>query len=146
MGYILENCNVNDLNFVFNLKKETMKWYIEKIYGWNDEVQRQKTLKEINSNMGNMKIIIKDNEKIGVTTFADTKSEYIVGLTMIVPKYQNKGIATNVINNYIEKAKQNKKRIIIKTYKENPAQNLYKRLGFKIYDENETHIFLEILN
>ncbi len=146
MDYVLENCNESDLDFVFNLKKETMKWYIEKIYGWIDEVQRQKTLKEIKSNIGNMKIIIKDNEKIGVTTFTDNKSEYIVGLTMISPKFQNKGIATNIINNYIEKAKQNKKRIIIKTYKENPAQNLYKRLGFKVYDENETHIFLEILN
>ncbi|MBP3708023.1 MAG: GNAT family N-acetyltransferase [Clostridia bacterium] len=146
MDYVLENCSESDLDFVFNLKKETMKWYIEKIYGWIDEVQRQKTLKEIKSNIGNMKIIIKDNEKIGVTTFTDNKSEYIVGLTMISPKFQNKGIATNIINNYIEKAKQNKKRIIIKTYKENPAQNLYKRLGFKVYDENETHIFLEILN
>lgn len=88
-----------------------------------------------------MKISIKDNEKIGVTTFTDNNSEYIIGLTMIDPKYQNKGMDTNIINNYIKKAKQNKKIIIIKTYKENPAQNLYKRLGFKVYHQNETHIF-----
>lgn len=56
-----------------------------------------------------MKIIIKDNEKIGVTTFTDNNSEYIIGLTMIDPKYQNKGMDTNIINNYIKKAKQNKK-------------------------------------
>ena len=145
MDYTYVNCNEDDIDFVFNLKKETMKWYIEKIYGWNDEVQKQKTLNEINRNIGNMKIIIIDNEKIGVTTFIDNKNEYIIGLTMISPKHQNKGIATNIINDYIERAKRNKKRIIIKTYKENPARNLYLRLGFKIYDEDNTHIFLEII-
>ena len=31
-----------------------------------------------------------------------------------------------------------------KTYKENPAKNLYERLGFKKYDEDNTHIYLEI--
>ena len=32
----------------------------------------------------------------------------------------------------------------IKTYKENPAQKLYKRLGFEVYKKDDTHIYLDI--
>ena len=35
------------------------------------------------------------------------------------------------------------KRIYLKTYKENPARNLYQRVGFKKYGETETHWLME---
>ena len=61
---------------------------------------------------------------------------------MIHPEYQNKGIATNILKEYIEIARKDNKKIILKTYKKNPARKLYERLGFKIYKEDETHVHL----
>ena len=66
-------------------------------------------------------------------------------LIIIHPDYQNKGIASSIINGYINTARLKNKRIILKTYKENPAQNLYKRLGFKIYKTDSTHIYFDIV-
>ena len=93
-----------------------------------------------------MRIVMLDNKDIGVTTFYEEDGKYIVGLTMVHPNYQRKGIATNFLNEYIEKAKNDKKVIQLKTYKYNPAKRLYERLGFKQYHEDNTHAYLKIDN
>lgn len=144
MIYKLRECKLDDLDFILKLKEFGMKWYIEKIYGWDINVQKQKTLKELHNNLNNMKIIMVDGNDVGVTTFIETDSYFQVGLLIILPEYQNKGIASSIIREYIQIANNKKKRIIIKTYKDNPAQNLYKRLGFNIYNTDDTHIYLDI--
>lgn len=121
-----------------------MKWYIEIIYSWDEEDQAIKTKNEIKRNIDNMKIIEVNGKSIGITTFIKNEDCYRVGLIMIHPDYQNRGLATSIITNYINVAKSENKRIVIKTYKNNPAKKLYQRLGFKIYDTDETHIHLEI--
>lgn len=144
LEYTLRNCTYNDFDLIFELKKLCMKWYIEIIYGWDEEDQTIKTKNEIKRNIDNMQIIEVNGKNIGITTFIKNEESYRVGLIMIHPDYQNKGLATSIITNYINVAKNENKRIVIKTYKNNPAKNLYQRLGFKIYDTDETHIHLEI--
>ena len=63
---------------------------------------------------------------------------------MVHPDYQSSGIGSIIISEYIKIAKKDKKRIIIKTYKLNPAKKLYERLGFKKYNEDNTHIYFDI--
>lgn len=142
--YTLRECKYSDIDFIVELKKLGLKWYIEKIYGWGDEVQREKTIKELEENINNMKIIVIDGIDVGLTTFIRDEIVYCIGLTLIHPKYQNKKIATTILSSYIQMAKQDRKRIIIKTYKENPAKRLYERLGFKIYKTDDTHVHLEM--
>lgn len=121
MKYTLRNCTCDDAAFIFELKKQCMKWYIEKIYGWDDEVQKTKTSNELKRNIDNMKIIMVENKDIGVTTF-EKGDDYRVGLTIIHPDYQNKGIATSLISGYISAAKTDGKRIIIKVFKDRQSQ------------------------
>lgn len=144
MSYDFRQCSFNDLEFILELKTLGMKWYIEKIYGWDIEVQKQKTLKEMKNKISNMKVIVVDGKDVGITTFSEFEDYFEVGLIIIHPNYQNKGIASSIINEYINIAKTKRKRIIIKTYKENPAQKLYLRLGFNIYKTDDTHIYFLI--
>lgn len=144
MKYNLRKCTFDDIDFIFELKKLCLKWYIEIVYGWDDESQYRKTRNELNRNIEYMKIICVDDMAVGVTTLSEEDGCYRVGLTMIHPEYQNKGIGSAMIQDYINLAEKDNKRIIIKTYKDNPAQNLYKRLGFKVYNADSTHIHLEI--
>ena len=137
-------CEYDDCEFILGLKELCLKWYIEIIYGWDINVQRQKTKEELESHKDDMRIMIHDNKDIGVTTFYEENGEYVVGLIMVHPDCQNLGIGSRIINSYIDIARKEKKRILIKTYKLNPAKNLYERLGFKIYKEDTTHVYLEI--
>lgn len=144
MIYRLRECKLDDLDFILKLKEFGMRWYVERIYGWDINVQKQKTIKEMQKNLANMRIIVVDGKDEGVTTFIESDSYFQVGLIIILPEYQNKGIASSIITEYINTAKNKKKRIIIKAYKENPAQDLYKRLGFNIYNTDDTHVYLDI--
>jgi len=71
MDFTLRNCTLNDLDFILNLKELGMKWYIEKLYGWNAEIQKAKTLEELNKYLNDMKIIMIDNNDAGITTFSE---------------------------------------------------------------------------
>ena len=144
MKITFRNCEYNDCDFILNLKELGMKWYIEKIYGWDTDIQREKTKHEIENHKNDMRIIEIDNNDVGVTTFYEENNEYVVGLIIVHPDYRGKGVATNIIKKYIDIAKKNNKNIKIKTYKFNPAKKLYERLGFKIYNEDDTHVYLKI--
>lgn len=137
-------CKQNDISFILELKELGMKWYIEKIYGWNIEIQKEKTKREIEKFKDTMKIIVVDNQDIGVTNFFEDEGKYHVGLIIVHPDYQGKGIATKIIKDYIYITREEKKEILIKTYKYNPAKKLYEKLGFKQYDEDDTHAYLSI--
>ena len=121
-----------------------MKWYVEKTYGWDINFQRERTKREIEKFIDRMRIIIADNKEIGATNFFEENNEYVVGLVLIHPDYQRKGIATKIIKDYINIARNNNKSIRLSTYKYNPAKKLYERLGFKQYDEDDTKSYLRI--
>lgn len=142
MNIEFRNCEYNDVDFILELKELCFKWYIETIYGWDINIQKQKTIEELDAHIKDMRIIKLDNNDIGVTTFYEEEGTYVVGMIIIHPNYQKKGLATNIINEYINTAKTENKRIIIKTYKKNPAKKLYERLGFKLYNEDETHVYM----
>lgn len=142
--YNLRVCTKNDIYFIFDLKKLCLKWYIDEVYGWDDATQLDKTKKELDKLIEFMRIISVDGKDIGITTFIEHDNIYNVGLLMIHPEYQNKGIATNILKEYINIANKDKKKLILRTYKHNPAKRLYERLGFKVYDEDNINIYLKI--
>lgn len=138
------NCVYEDLDFILKLKELCFKWYIEIIYGWDVFVQRDLTSKELDLHLADMQIIQIDNNDIGLTTFYKQDDAYVIGMIVIHPDYQNKGIATNIIKKYIEITRNENKKIILKTYQNNPARRLYERLGFRVYDTDKTHVYLSI--
>ena len=144
MGIKFRKCEYKDLDFILNLKDLGLKWYYEKIDGWNMDYQTKRTMHEINKFTDTMKIIVKNNKDIGVTNFYQENNEYVVGLILLHPKYQNYGIVTYILKKYINIAKNEKKTIRLSTYKYNPAKRLYESLGFKQYKEDDTHAYLSI--
>lgn len=144
MKYELRKCTYDDVDFILELKNYGLKQYIEKIYGWNNDVQREKTIHELDRHINDMKVITIDEKDIGITTFYKENDVYVVGLTLIHPNYQGKKIGTELLNSYIKKAKRENKKIITMAFKENRACELYQRLGFKIVNEDNTHIYFEM--
>lgn len=142
MEYTFRKCNETDIKFIYELKEKCFKWFVEKIYGWNEQLQIKLTQKEMNEHMADMNIIQHENTDIGVFTFYyDDNCDACVGMFAILPDYQGKGIGTQILTNVLEENKN--VRIYLKTYRENPARNLYQRVGFRKYDETETHWLME---
>ena len=142
MKYTFRKCEEADFNFIYELKEKCFKWYVEKIYGWNEKVQIEITRKEMAEHLNDMNIIQYEGKDIGLFTFYfDDFGDACIGMFAISPNYQGMGIGTQILTHVLEEHKD--VRIYLKTYKENPARNLYLRVGFKKYDETETHWLME---
>ena len=142
MKYTFRKCEGTDIQFIYELKEKCFKWHVEKIYGWNGKIQIELTEKEMAEHMTDMNIVQHEGKDIGLFTFYyDDTGDACIGMFAILPEYQGKGIGTQILLNVLEENKN--VRIYLKTYKENPARNLYQRVGFKKYDETEKHWLME---
>ncbi len=142
MKYTFRKCKNADIQFIYELKEKCFKWYVEKIYGWDKKTQLKLIQNEMDEHLDDMNIIQLGEVDIGIFTFYyDDKGEGYIDMFAILPEYQGKGIGTQILTNILEKNKD--VRIYLKTYKENPARNLYQRVGFRKYEETETHWLME---
>lgn len=142
MIYTLRQCTEDDFEFIFKLKVLCFKWYVEKIYGWDEEKQRSLTLAEILNNLNAMRIIQVNGEDAGLSTFSvDENNDGRIGLFAILPEYQGQGLGTQVLQDII--SDNPNRRLYLKVYKENPARHLYERVGFSIYGDTQTHYLYE---
>lgn len=126
-------------DFIYNVKKNAYKEYVEKYWGeWNDNNQIIRFKKSMEENKNNIYIILYENEKIGFYQGKLVNEDtYYIENICIVTEYQRKGIGTKILSDIIEKYKDYN--IEIQYFKNNPVGNLYKKLGFNIYDETEFH-------
>ena len=67
-----------------------------------------------------------------------SNGEYEIGNICIIPKFQGKGIGTDILNKLI--AENRDKDITLQYFKQNPVGKLYSRLGFEFLEEKPYHI------
>jgi len=69
----------------------------------------------------------------------------VVELT-ILPAFRNLGIGTQILTNVLSEAAAGGKPVRIHVEHSNPAQGLYKRLGFVLIEEHGAHVLMEWRN
>jgi len=62
---------------------------------------------------------------------------------VLLPEFQGKGIGSKMLSKVIEEAKAKNIPIKLQVLKENQAQHLYRKLGFKDTGTTDTHIEME---
>lgn len=138
MEYCLKDCIEMDRNFIYNVKKESIYDYVQRIWGWNEEYQ----IKDFETDfiLENFKIIIVDNKYIGFLQINVEMSNVNITEIHIIREYQGKGIGGNIINSIIKQAIKDNKTVSIGCFIDNTrARRLYERLGFKIISITDTH-------
>ena len=126
-------------NFVYEVKKNAYKKYVEECWGkWDEEAQRKYFDKFINQVEKDAWIIQLNGVDIGFYNGMNIDDEtYEIGNICIIPEYQGKGIGTSVLKDII-KLHENQN-ILIQYFKQNPVGKLYERLGFVPNGETEFH-------
>ena len=135
--------SVDDYQFGYNIKKLTLGKYIEETYGeWNENIQIESYKK--NFDLKNNYIIKYLYRNIGWLKYNEVESIINIFQIFILPDYQGKGIGGKIIQNIIEDGIKRKKEIQLQVLKTNTkAFRLYKKLGFIVYNETETHFLLK---
>ena len=133
--------SVADYDFLFALRSETMGRYAEKIYSWDEDTQEEYFRKTFKPK--DMKIIQCAGTDVGMCYIVEEDDCYSIKRMEILPKYQNHGIGTKILKKILERADQQNKAVRLRVFKINPAQRFYKRHGFQVIDETETHYQME---
>ena len=125
--------------FIYDVKKESYKKYVEECWGkWIEEDQLKYYEKFIESVKDDAWIIQLNGKNIGFYNGALLEDgSYEIGNICIIPEYQGKGIGTKILKDIIEIHKEQD--IHIQYFKQNPVGRLYKRLGFVQIGETEFH-------
>ena len=141
MKYSLRPATMDDFDFMFKLKKQNLKCYVE---NWEDDFQKDKLRTNLEKHLEHKRIITLDNKDIGVyASHITDNGDYYLNEINILKEYQNKGLGTLILTNKLEENQKQKRRTILQIFKTNPAISLYKRLGFTIYSENEIQYQME---
>jgi len=142
--YTFRNCTLEDFDFLFELKKQNFKWYVDKIWGWREDEQKERLRKDLQEHLHHKKIILIADKQIGIyVTHITEEGDMFINEISILKKYQNKGIGREILEKQLKENHQKKIRTILQVFKENPAKSLYEQLGFKIYGETQTHYKME---
>ena len=127
-----------DWKLTFEFKKDGLKSYVEKIWGWDEK--KQKKFHKENFDPKKTEIIQSENNEIGYWTIRTSDSEIYLENLIIGKDFQNSGFGTKTMDLIIKKSKKEKKPIRLRVLKENKrAKKFYENLGFEKILESENH-------
>ena len=89
-------------------------------------------------------IIVYNKKSVGRLYLWETKNDIRVLDIALLPEYQGRGIGTEILSNIIKSARLKTKIVSLHVSQNNPAKNLYLRLGFKKISGDMINDYLEI--
>jgi ribosomal protein S18 acetylase RimI-like enzyme len=88
-------------------------------------------------------IIVNDDINVGYCCITHSPDHIFLSELILLPSAQGKGIGTKIINELIEESKAKNIPITLQVLKENQAQQLYRKMGFKDTETTSKHIQME---
>lgn len=91
MKYYFEKYKEEHFKVLYEMKKDNFKWYVEKLYGWDEETQTQFQKDFIEEHRNDINVIKVDNEIIGAfTNYINENNESVISLFYIDKNIKNK--------------------------------------------------------
>ena len=128
-----------DVDFAFAVKEAAFREYVEQVWGWDGADQRE--LHDLRFASQDVHIIQYRGIDVGYCSTSRTANWVRVYQIFILPGYQRKGIGTACMRMIVADAKAQEKSVRLQVLKINTrAIAFYEMLGFKIVDEDDTHV------
>jgi GNAT superfamily N-acetyltransferase len=125
--------------------KIAFREYVEKVWGWNEEEQRQLHLRRFASH--DFRVIQVSGTDVGIMAMSYQPDSIHLHQMFILPVYQSKGIGASCMSKIIKEATASRLPIRLQVLKVNSrAAMFYQRLGFKRTGESDTHFLMERLS
>ena len=140
----LRKATVGDSEFAYQTKKVAFREYVEKVWGWDEDEQRQ--LHERRFASQDFQVIQVSDINVGILAIVRQPDCVKVNQMFIVPEHQSRGIGAACIMRIIEDAAVSKLPVRLQVLKVNKrAATFYQRMGFRSTGESNTHILMERL-
>ena len=140
MDVRLRACQPSDVDFARQLYFETMRWAIERLFGWDQAHQEASFAGWFK--LEEASIIMADGVDVGwIQQRPDVNAIFLVSI-YVVPGMQGKGVGTRVIQTLLDLAGAQSQAVTLAVMRINPALALYERLGFRITHEDEYKFYM----
>jgi ribosomal protein S18 acetylase RimI-like enzyme len=142
MEFTLSAATPSDYQWLWELKRLTMRPYVEQTWGsWDDEAQEMFFRRNFSSET--VQLILVDGTKAGLLEVAYELREVFLANIQIHPDFQNRGLGAAVIRNIFAGSQMLHLPVRLQVLKVNRrAQQLYLRLGFSVYSETPIHVLM----
>jgi ribosomal protein S18 acetylase RimI-like enzyme len=135
----LRPAKAEDYDFLYQLHKAAIGDYVAATWGpWDDDAQQARFRERFAATP--RQVVMVAGRKAGVLELVERPDELFLGLIEVLPAYQGQGLGTAIIRSVQRSAAAQGRPVGLRVLRVNPAQRLYRRLGFQIVEENETHL------
>jgi GNAT superfamily N-acetyltransferase len=129
-----------DFAFARDLYFETMRWVIERLFGWDKKHQEESFAGFFK--LDEVRIITVGARDVGwIQERPEAESIYLGGL-YVMPAMQRQGIGGQVLETVLAEARSESKSVTLAVVKINPALHFYERRGFRIIREDEYKFYM----
>lgn len=143
MKYDLRNANNSDINYLKEVKANTIFSYATNLTSSEKNKINNYIDRQILLEVKNYKIIMSNDKIIGCYLVTKKVNDILIDEIFIEESYRDKGIGTNIINVVLKKYNI----VHLWVYKENvKAISLYKKLGFEVVEETQTRYYMRHTN
>lgn len=135
---VLRRAADQDSDFALAMRKAAFRVYVDKIGGWDDDKERLRH--DRNFARYDYRVICWRSADCGIMTLDLTSDCIKLNQIFIAPDCQGQGVGARCMSILFEEARRLDLPIQLRVMKVNPrAGGLYRRLGFTVVDETETH-------
>lgn len=118
--------------FVRSLTRENFYDIIRRTIGWKEEYQQEPRFPE------RYTMVQMQDEIIGFFCIRDAGEHLYLHTIQLIPSYRGQGYGTTLLQHIEDIAKlKNLPRVRLSVFQENPAQKLYRRLGYTPIEEDK---------
>ncbi|WP_341501214.1 GNAT family N-acetyltransferase [Gallaecimonas sp. GXIMD4217] len=122
-----------DRDFLLTLRKRTMTEHLERVGLFLSDDDHRFRIDDL---YGCAYLLHQGDEPIGLVKFHESAERVDILQLQILPEYQGRGIASQVLRRFMAMAEHSGKFLALKVLKGNPARGLYERLGFELVGED----------
>ena len=138
MDISLRPVTERDFDFLWELNVATMRDYVERTWGWDEQWQRRDFEEKFNSREAD--VVTVNGTDVGYLRVEDREDCLFIASIQIASDFQNQGIGTRLVRDIIDKSD---KPVTLQVLKVNPAAlRLYERLGFTVAADRGTYFDL----
>jgi ribosomal protein S18 acetylase RimI-like enzyme len=131
--------SIEDKAWLECLRRDVYQELFKSTFGGWDEARHTRQFEDCWQRAG-IWIINVDGVRVGMIQLFEQPDAIEVGEIQIKPSHQSQGIGSRILNHTIAQAhKQHKKVLLSVALKNEPALQLYQRLGFQKVGQNDTH-------
>jgi ribosomal protein S18 acetylase RimI-like enzyme len=145
MDFILRPAGAADYEWLWNLKRLTMRPYVEQTWGiWDDFAQEEFFRHSYRAE--SVQVVVVDRADAGLLHVEREPQELFLANIQIHPDFQNRGLGSAVVRTVIETGRQLRLPIRLQVLRVNTrARLLYERLGFSVSNDTGTHTIMRKL-